>query len=120
MVDGNKGFENLICWQESISLAVKIYKLTASFPSSEQFGITNQLRRASASVSANIAEGYGRQSTKEKVQFYYIAYGSLLETKSFLYLSEKLQYVSSIEKIIEEITLPQKRINALVSSIRNG
>jgi four helix bundle protein len=85
-----ESFEQLNVWQKSQDLAVDIYKLTKDFPSDELFAITNQLRRAASSISANIAEGFGRQTNKDKLHFYVIAYGSLLEVKNFLYLSNKL------------------------------
>ncbi len=71
MVDGMKirSFEDLTVRQESQSLAVSIYQETKLFPREEQFGITNQLRRAASSISANIAEGFGRETTKDKLYF---------------------------------------------------
>lgn len=115
-----KNFEDLEAWKHAIDLAVAIYKLTDKFPKSEMFSLTNQLRRASYSISANLAEGYGRHSYKEKLQFYKIANGSLLEVKSFCYLSEKLNYISSadLENIISKIIPVQKLINALIKSIK--
>ena len=59
-----ESFEQLTVWQQSIEFCVLIYKNTDNFPKSEQFGLTNQLRRASSSISANIAEGFGRRSKK--------------------------------------------------------
>jgi four helix bundle protein len=60
-------FRDLIVWQKAVELSLTIYKFTESFPASEQFGLTNQLRRASVSVASNIAEGYGRSSNGEYV-----------------------------------------------------
>lgn len=115
-----EGFEQLEVWQYSIDLAVNIYKLTSQFPKSEIYSLTNQMRRASSSVSANIAEGYGRHAYKEKNQFYKIANGSLLETKSFCYLSNRLGYISEqqLENIIKIIISLQKMINAMIKSVR--
>lgn len=109
-----KSFEDLTVWQESQNLAVAVYMLTKSFPKEEMFGITSQIRRAVSSVSANIAEGFGRSSAKDKLHFYTIAYGSLLETKNFLYLSEKLSYLTSsqLEPLIQQCVACQKLINA--------
>ena len=78
------------------------------------------MRRASSSVSANIAEGYGRHGYKEKLQFYKIANGSLLETKSFCYLANRLGYISQkqLDDIIVSFISLQKLINALIKSIR--
>jgi four helix bundle protein len=121
MVDSNKitSFEDLTVWQESQVLAVSIYSITKSFPKEEQFGITNQLRRAASSISANIAEGFGRQTAKDKVHFYTMAYGSLLEVKSFLYLSNKLNYVvdDNLEILLKQCTDCQKLINASKRSL---
>jgi four helix bundle protein len=113
-------FEQMRSWQDSTNFAVEIYKLTSSFPKSEMFGITSQLRRAVAGVPANIAEGFGRRSNKEKVQFYNIANGSLAEIKSFLYLCEKLKYIDrdSLEHLLEKLTKLQKMINASIRSLR--
>ena len=88
MVDGRiASFEQLTVWQESQALAVSVYKITKLFPKDEMFALTNQLRRAASSISANIAEGFGRETSKDKSHFYTIAYGSLLEVKNFIYLS---------------------------------
>jgi four helix bundle protein len=62
-------FKDLVVWQRAIQLSLAIYKLTASFPDSERFGLTNQLRRASVSVASNIAEGYGKLSKGEYVLY---------------------------------------------------
>jgi len=115
------GFEDLEIWQYAIDFAVSIYKITGTFPKSEIYSLTNQMRRASSSVSANIAEGYGRHSYKEKLQFYKIANGSLLETKSFCYLANKLGYVNDAElkDLLDRSVSLQKMTNALIISIRN-
>lgn len=113
-------FEDAPVWQSSIDLAVEIYEVTATFPKSEIYSITSQLRRAVSSISANLAEGFGRNGTKEKIQFYSIAYGSLLEVKSFLYLSERLGFIKETEDIMLKIISIQKQINSIKSSIKNG
>jgi four helix bundle protein len=80
------------------------------------------MRRASSSVSANIAEGYGRHSYKEKLQFYKIANGSLLETKSFCYLANRLDYINIelLDEMTGHIVVVQKMINALIKSVRTN
>jgi four helix bundle protein len=87
------GFESLEIWQLAHALAVDIYRATASFPADERFGLTSQLRRAAASVGGNIAEGYGRHNTQDTIRFLYIARGSLMETRSFLYLARDLGFL---------------------------
>ena len=113
-------FEDLEAWQSALNLAVKIYQMTEDYPKSEIYSLTNQMRRASSSISANIAEGYGRYGVKEKVQFYRIAAGSLTELKSFSYLSERIGYINSADLsiILDEITKTHKLINALIRSIK--
>lgn len=85
-----ESFKDLIVWQRAIELTVAIYKLTAEFPSTEQFGLTNQLRRASVSVASNIAEGYGRPTRGEYHQFLGHARGSICEVQTQLVIAEKL------------------------------
>ena len=77
-----KMYENLDAWKEATDLAVRIYEITRIFPKEEIFGITSQLRRASISISSNIAEGAGRKSKKDFKQFVHVASGSLNEVES--------------------------------------
>lgn len=109
-------FEDMAVWQESQKLAVIIYTLTKNFPTDEIYGLTSQIRRASSSVSANIAEGFGRGSNKDKAHFYHIALGSLLETKNFIYLSAKLDYVgqNQTDSVITQIESIHKQITAIL------
>src|SRR5271166_6251709 len=87
-----ESFKDLIVWQRAIQLSLEIYKLTAEFPASERFGLTNQLRRASVSVASNIAEGYGRATKGEYVQFLGHARGSNCEVQTQLVISEGLGF----------------------------
>ena len=89
-----KDYKDLISWQKSMVLATDVYQLTKQFPKEETYGLVSQLRRAAVSIASNIAEGYGRESTSEYIRFLKIARGSLYETETQLYLSQKLQYVT--------------------------
>jgi len=113
-------FEDLVAWQESQTLAVKVYGITKSFPKEELFSLVNQIRRSASAVSANIAEGFGRRTNNDKLHFLDIAYGSLLETKNFLYLSEKLGYITpeQLNSLLEQCVSCQKLINAYKRSIK--
>lgn len=115
------GFEDLEVWQISMDIAAETYKSTSSFPKSEIYSLTSQMRRASSSISANIAEGYGRYNVKEKAQFYKIANGSLLELKSFYYLSKRLEFTdpSDIESIMVRISSVQRMLSALIKSLKD-
>src|SRR5207248_5187979 len=91
-----------------------------SFPDAERFGLTAQIRRAATSVPANIAEGWGRGSTKEYIQFLLIARGSLMELETHMIITQKLRYLSqeqlgAVQKEVEEIG---KMLNGLIQSLR--
>lgn len=86
-------FEKLDVWQETRQLAVKIYKITRSFPEDERFGMISQMRRAGISISSNIAEGTSRYSGKDQIRFYEIAYGSLMELLNQLIISCDLEFI---------------------------
>ena len=88
------GFEKLDVWQKSIEFTGEIYLLSASFPRDDRFGLTSQMRRAAVSISSNIAEGSGRQSSNDFVRFLSIAYGSLMECVSQLHLAHRLKYLN--------------------------
>ena len=85
-----QSFKDLIVWQKSKELAVAVYRLTDGFPKSEQYGMTNQMRRAAISISSNIAESYHRFHSKEKQQFLSIAFGSGSELESQLEIAKEL------------------------------
>lgn len=88
-----RGYKKLIAWQKADLLAEKVYETTNSFPKSELFGLTSQLRRAALSVPANIIEGYARNSKKEFHRFLSIALGSLSEVEYFLQFSFKQKFI---------------------------
>jgi four helix bundle protein len=90
----NDSFKDLVVWQRAIQMSLAIYKLTSSFPASERFGLTNQLRRASVSVASNIAEGYGKSSKGEYVSFLGHARGSNGEVQTQLVISKGLGFGS--------------------------
>jgi four helix bundle protein len=77
-------FEDMPIWQKAMDLAVKIFNLTETLPRKEDYGLTSQIRDSSLSVPGNIAEGFGRKHTKDKLKFYYNSRGSLTETQSHL------------------------------------
>ena len=116
--DKINSFRDLKAWQESYRLTIMIYKITKSFPDNERFGLISQLRRAAVSVSSNIAEGFGRQSKKEKIQFYFMAGSSLVEVQNQLLISKGLNYVdqSNFDFIFNQTTLVQKLINGLIKN----
>lgn len=111
-------FEDLIVWQKAINLSVEVYKASTKFPKEEIFGLTSQIRRASNSVSLNIAEGSAR-TTKMFINQLIIANGSATEVLSASILALKLGYLSELElkhlrELVSEVT---KILNSLISSL---
>lgn len=89
-----QSFRDLTVWQRSVELAITIYELTSSFPDSERFGLTSQLRRASVSIASNIAEGYGRSTRGEYIQFLGHARGSTSEVETQIVIAKALGFGS--------------------------
>lgn len=92
--DTIQSFTDLTAWQKGHEFVVEIYAETKSFPKKEMYGLTSQLPRSASSITANIAEGFGRQTYQEKVQFFYTAKGSLTETKDHLLVAKDVGYIS--------------------------
>ena len=92
-----KSFEELNAWRKAHELVLAVYRVTAKFPKDERFGVVSQLRRAASSIPANIAEGFGRRSTKDFLRYLEISGGSLEETRYFLRLSLDLHYLEEAE-----------------------
>jgi four helix bundle protein len=114
-------FSELTVWQKAHELTLATYRLTERFPRSEQFGIVSQLRRSAASVSANIAEGFGRRTTKELLRCLQISRGELEETRYFLILSRDLNHISpaEFETMDSRCDSVGQLINALGRSLKN-
>ena len=92
---GAKNYQDLIVWQKAMDLVVEVYRATKQFPKEELYGLTSQLRRAIVSVPSNIAEGQGRRSAKEFLQFLSIAHGSLREIETQLMIARRIDYLSA-------------------------
>ncbi|HBB76846.1 MAG: hypothetical protein A2186_03250 [Candidatus Levybacteria bacterium RIFOXYA1_FULL_41_10] len=114
-------FKDLITWQEAHKLALLVYSMTNNFPRSEAYSLVDQMRRCVISISSNIAEGFSRNSQKEKRQFYYMALGSLTELQNQLLLSKDLKYLNKekFSEIDEQTTTVHKLINGLIKSSKN-
>lgn len=115
-----KSFTQLNAWREAHELVLLIYHLTKGFPKEEQFGLTNQIRRAVVSITSNIAEGFSRNSYKEKIQFYSISLGSLTEVQNQLLIAKDLKYISAVEfsQIAEKSVVVSKLLNGLIKKSR--
>ena len=90
-------FTDLNVWREGHNLVVLVYKITKNFPKEETYSLVDQMRRAASSITANIAEGFGRNGYKEKLQFYYLSQGSLTELKNFILIAKDVGYFKEDE-----------------------
>ncbi len=110
----------LIVFQKANSLALMVYKITKYFPGDELHGITSQMRRSSTSIAANIVEGYSRNSIKERLRFYGMAKGSLIELEFFIDFSHSLGYLRRTQ--YEEISILKddvgKLLHGFIKSVR--
>ena len=116
-----RSYKDLEIWQLAVALIVKVYKLLATFPAEEKFGIVSQAKDSVVSIAGNIAEGFGRFYFKDKVVFYYHSRASLFETESHLLTSEKLGFINENNKnlfreILKDIQNLGVKINNYISS----
>ena len=109
-------------WGKGMRLAERVHLLTDGLPRKEDYGLTSQLRRAALSVTGNLAEGFGRHHTKDKLNFYYASRGSLAETQSHLVYGQRVGYFTSVDcdhlmNIIHEVW---QELNALIRTLRTN
>lgn len=116
-----KEFTDLVSWQEAHKLVIQIYVLTKKFPKTEIFGLVSQMQRAAVSITSNIAEGFGRQGYKEKIQFYYIAQGSLTELKNQLLIARDIKYIDTEHyfNINNQIEISHRLLQGLITKSKS-
>ena len=116
-----RNFRKYKVWELGHQITLDVYKLTNNFPKEEQYGLTSQMRRASSSIPANIAEGFGRESEVEFKRFLVIANGSATELEYFLILVKDLNFVSELDNIdlVEKVDQLKRSLNKLISKINN-
>jgi len=115
-----KSFTDLKAWQEGHLLVIKIYKTTKNFPKDETFGLTNQMRRAAVSVTSNIAEGFGRQTYKDKAHFYYQSQGSLTELKDQIIIAKDIEYLSDTDfnELMDKANFTHQILQGLITKTK--
>lgn len=115
-----KSFTELKVWQEGHKLVLDVYRVSESFPKSEVFGLSSQLRRSASSVTANITEGFERGTKKELHQFLMIARGSLGETQNHLLLARDLKYLveADFQRLAKQAVSVHKLLNAFSRSVK--
>jgi len=108
-------FKEMPIWQSAMEIADTIFKMTENLPKKEDYGFTSQIRRSALSISANIAEAFGRNSKLDKLNFYYITRGSLLETQSHIEYGRRVGYIdnnrfNSIEKELIDLYIELNKV----------
>lgn len=113
--------EQLDVWKKSIDFTVEVYKITENFPKDERFGLISQIRRASVSIAANIAEGAGRKSDKEFLNFLSMSQGSASEVETELLIAFRLGYIADepFQSLMLKMDEIGRMITGLCSHIRN-
>ena len=115
-----RSYRDLVVWQQAIALGVVCYAKTKAFPRSEMYGMTQQIRRASASVPANIAEGNGRESTGSYIQFLRVAQGSLKELETHVLLSNMVELMpkQDCDEVLERFENVGKLLRSLIRALQ--
>lgn len=115
-----RDYKELDVWKKSVALTTELYKSTSRFPDAERYGLASQIRRAAASIAANIAEGWGRGSTGEYVQFLTVARGSLMELETHLIVAGNLSFLNSEELggVLKSVQDIGKMLNRLIAVLR--
>lgn len=111
--------KDLDVWKKSMESVIEIYRITGSFPKTEIYGLTNQLRRAAVSIPSNIAEGAARNSDKEFIHFLYIALGSLSETETQIIIASSLGYLKKNQSIMDNLLTIRKMLLGLIKYLKN-
>jgi four helix bundle protein len=114
----SRSYRDLEVWKLSIDFVKKVYQVTHNFPASENFGLINQIRRAAVSIPSNIAEGQGRNSTKEFRQFLAISLGSLAELETQLIIAKEIEYLT--QNGLEALLSPLDRIRKMIKGLSKG
>ncbi len=115
-----KDYRDLIVWQKAMDLVETIYQTTRGFPREEIYGLTSQIRRAAVSIPSNIAEGNGRNTTRDYVHFLGMVYGSVKEVETQVLIAERLQYINSDDsnRLVHMTTEIARLISGLAASLK--
>ena len=113
-----KSYKDLDVWKKSIELVKEVYILVKYLPKEETYALSDQMRRSAVSIPSNIAEGSGRNGTKEYLQFLYIALGSLCELETQIIIAKEIGYINTIEKLEDNMTIIKKMINSMITSLK--
>ena len=119
-MEKSKTFKEVIVWQKAHTFVLSVYKVSENFPKSEMYGLTSQFRRAAVSIAANIAEGYKKRGTADKLRFYNISQGSLEECRYFIILANDLSYLKDANRLNIQIEEVSKLLHGYIKAIKNN
>lgn len=111
-------FTDIVAWQEGHKLVLAVYRITKLFPKEELFGLTSQMRRCAVSITSNVAEGFSRQSFKEKIQFYCISQGSVTELQNQILIARDIDLISKEQ--FSELADQSVRVHKLINGLIKG
>ena len=116
-----KNYKDLKVWKKSYELCLEIYRITAKFPKEERYGLTSQIRRSVVAIPSNIAEGYGRKTTRDYIRMLYISYGSVCELETQILLAGDLDLIekSELGALKKDIAEIERMLTALIKSLEN-
>ncbi len=112
-----RSYRDLVAWQQAVDLAASVYTLSQRWPREELYGLTSQARRAAVSVSANIAEGYGRDNLGSYLQFLRIAQGSLKELESHLLVAKRVGVADDVQSTLDEADRVGRVLGGLIRKL---
>lgn len=115
-----QSFTDLNIWKEGHKLVIIVYKITKEFPKEETYSLVDQMRRIAALITANITEGFGRQTYKEKAQFYYMSKGSLSELKNFILIAKDVNYLSenNFKLLVEQENIVDRLLQGFIKKTK--
>ncbi|MBI9073437.1 MAG: four helix bundle protein [Melioribacteraceae bacterium] len=116
-----KSFRDMEIWQLALEVAEKTFNLTEHLPKKEDYGLTSQIRRSALSISANIAEAFGRHHINDKIKFYYYSRGSITETQSHLEYGKRVGYFEKeiVENLDQDLSSLTLSLNKLIKSLKS-
>jgi four helix bundle protein len=112
-------YKDLKVWKKSYKLCLKLYKIVASFPTEEKYGLASQIKRAAVSIPSNIAEGYGRKTTADYIRMLYIAYGSVCELETQVMLAGDLDFIvkADLDMLMSDIREVERMLKAQINAL---
>ena len=114
-----RSFKDLKVWQKSYNLCLRVYRISATFPKEERYGLTSQIRRSAVSIPSKIAEGYGRKTTADYVRMLYISYGSICELETQILIAGDLGFIEEgkLDTTKQDIAEIERMLKAMIKTL---